>query len=111
MSEPAHHLIWVLFAVAGLWMGTVLTLRGAVRMSLASGVPETLIGMLVLGVGTNVPEVGEALAGAASLARNDGARGGVVGSVAGSAQAEGSLGVGLAGVIAPLRHPPISIYR
>lgn len=111
MSEPAHHLIWVLFAVAGLWMGTVLTLRGAVRMSLASGVPETLIGMLVLGVGTNVPEVGVALAGAASLARDVDASGVVVGSVTGSALAQVALIVGLAGMIAPVIHPPNLMAR
>lgn len=111
MSESAHHLIWVLFAVAGLWAGTALTLRGAVRMSRASGIPETLIGMLVLGVGTNVPELGIALSGAASLARGVEASGIVVGSVTGSALAQVALIVGLAGMIAPVIHPPNVMAR
>ncbi len=111
MSEAAGHLIWVLVAVGGLWLATLLTLRGAGRMSRTSDTVQALLGTLVLGVGTNLPELAVAIAGAARLPAGVDASGIVVGSATGSAVAQTALVLGAAGAVGSVIRRPGTAVR
>lgn len=85
--------------ILGLAVGTLLAVRGAVQVADRYGLGETAVGVAVLAVGTDLPELWVAITG--GLQELDGipASGMVVGAALGSAIAQGTLVLGVAGLV------------
>ena len=54
----------LLFGLAGLWFGTELTIRGAVTVAARLGVSEFIVGVAILSIGSDLPELAIAIDGA-----------------------------------------------
>lgn len=67
-----RHIFYILLGIPGLWLAGEITVENAVQIALSLGVPEVLVGLSVIAVGTSLPElvtsVAAALRGQASLA-------------------------------------------
>lgn len=70
--------------LAGLWFGTELTIRGAVRIADRLGISEFVIGVAVLSVGSDLPELAIAVDGALKTVAGGDASDVVVGTALGS---------------------------
>ena len=90
------------FGLAGLWIGTLLAVRGAVGLSERFGLSHGFIGLAVLAVGTDLPELVVAINGALKELGGVDASGMIVGSAVGSAVVQGSVVLGVAGLVAVL---------
>jgi cation:H+ antiporter len=108
MAEPALSLIPVLLGLGGLWVGTALTLRGALRMSGRTASWEVVVGLTVLGIGTALPEVGIGLGGAVGGQDTAGISGLIVGTALGSVLARATLVLGIAALIGAAAPEPAS---
>lgn len=104
-------LLVLLAAVLALWVGTEITLRAAVRIAHHHRVSETVIGVAVLAVGTDLPELTISIdAGLETLAGND-ASGIVTGTAVGSTLGQIGFVLGLAAIMAFLTLSRREIYR
>lgn len=104
-------LVAVVFGLAGLWLGTELALRSTVELAERRGLSHGFLGLTVLAVGTDLPELVVAIqAGLSQLAGIETA-GIVVGNAVGSAITQGSLVLGVAGLFGYLRLAPRMIRR
>ena len=74
----------LLVGLVGLWLGTQLTIRGAVAVAERLAVPEFVIGILVLSVGSDLPELAIAVDAAIKNLHGSQASDVVVGSAIGS---------------------------
>jgi cation:H+ antiporter len=101
----------LVIGLAGLWAGTHLTLSGAVRLCERRGLSQTFVGLTVLAIGTDLPELLVALSGSAQQLQGVDASGVIVGNAIGSAIAQGSLVIGVAGLFGYLRIAPRMVRR
>lgn len=85
--------------ILGLAIGTLLAVRGAVQVADRYGLGETAVGVAVLAVGTDLPELWVAITGGLQELEGIPASGMVVGSALGSAIAQGTLVLGVAGLV------------
>ena len=99
------------FGIAGLWIGTLLAVRGAVGLSERLGLSHGFIGLAVLSVGTDLPELVVAVDGSIRQLGGVEASGLIVGSAVGSAMVQGSLVLGVAGLVAYLPSGPKMMRR
>ncbi len=74
----------LLFGLAGLWFGTELTIRGAVTVASRLGVSEFIVGVAILSIGSDLPELAIAVDGAIINLRSGDASDVVVGTAIGS---------------------------
>ncbi len=102
-EEPAHphpsvrrEVAWGVLALAGTLLGAELLVRGATRIAHAMGLSQAFIGMTVVAVGTSLPELATAVAGA-----RQGQHGLVLGNVLGSNLFNALAVAGCAGLVAP----------
>ena len=51
----------LLLGLAGLWIGTELTIRGAVSVAHRFGVSEFIVGVVILSIGSDLPELAIAI--------------------------------------------------
>jgi len=101
----------LLFGLAGLWFGTELTIRGAVAVASRLGVSEFIVGVAILSIGSDLPELAVAVdAGVKGLLGQD-ASGVVVGASIGSVVAQLAFVLGLAAVISYLTLPRSFVLR
>jgi len=77
-------LVLLAAGLAGLWFGTELTIRGAVRIADRLGISEFVIGVAVLSVGSDLPELAIAVDGALKNVTGGDASDVVVGTALGS---------------------------
>ena len=101
----------LVFGIAGLWIGTLLSVRGAVGLSERFGLSHGFIGLAVLSVGTDLPELVVAVGGSIKQLRGVEASGLIVGSAVGSAMVQGSLVLGVAGLVGYLPSGPKMMRR
>lgn len=103
--------LWLLAGLVGLWAGTEAALRGAVAVADRLGVSEFLIGVAILSVGSDLPEL--AIAIDAALKNLDGRDFSdlVVGSALGSGLGQIGFVLGVAGLLAQLTLPRETMYR
>jgi cation:H+ antiporter len=92
--------VLLLAGLAGLWFGTELTIRGAVALASRLGVSEFVIGIVVLSVGSDLPELAIAVDVAIKNISNGGVSDVVVGSALGSSLGQIGFVLGVAGLIA-----------
>lgn len=101
----------LILGLAGLVLGTELTIGGALAISRRYGLPEFVVGLLVLSVGSDLPELAVAIdAGIRNLVAGE-AAGVVVGSAVGSSVAQISFVLGTAGVLTWLTLPRRYVYQ
>ncbi|MCH1570177.1 MAG: sodium:calcium antiporter [Longimicrobiales bacterium] len=97
--------------VLGLWIGTQFAVSGAVRLSERFGLSEGFVGLAILALGTDLPEVVVAVGGSLQQLRGIDASGVIVGSALGSVIAQGSLVIGIAGLVTYLPVAPSMVRR
>jgi cation:H+ antiporter len=97
--------------VFGLWVGTQFAVAGAVRLSERFGLSEGFVGLAILSLGTDLPEVVVAVGGSVQQLRGIEASGVIVGSALGSVIAQGSLVIGIAGLVSYLPVAPTMVRR
>ena len=97
--------------VAGLWLGTELTIGGAVAIAQRYKLSEFFVGLVILSIGSDLPELAVAIdAGLKTLVGAD-ASGVVVGASIGSVVAQISFVLGVAGLLGVLTLPREFIFR
>jgi len=104
-------LLLLLTGIAGLWLGTELTIGGALAIARRFNLSEFLVGLLILSIGSDLPEIAVAVdAGIKGLVGLD-ASGVVVGTSIGSVVAQAGFVLGLTAVISVLVLPRAFIIR
>ena len=97
--------------IAGLWIGTELTIGGALAIARRHQLSEFFVGLVILSIGSDLPELAIAVdAGLKGLLGND-ASGVVVGTSIGSVVAQIGFVLGLGGVITYLTLPRRFVFR
>jgi cation:H+ antiporter len=97
--------------IAGLWLGTELTIGGAMAIARRHQLSEFFVGLVILSIGSDLPELAVAVdAGLKGLLGQD-ASGVVVGTSIGSSVAQIGFVLGLAGMISYLTLPRHFVFR
>ena len=91
--------------LAGLWLGTDITIRGAVSVSKRLGISEFVVGVAILSIGSDLPELAVATDGALKILQGVQASELVVGSALGSALGQIGFVLGIAGLFGSLTLP------
>lgn len=97
--------------VAGLWLGTELTIGGAMAIARRHRLSEFFVGLVILSIGSDLPELAVAVdAGIKGLLGRD-ASGVVVGTSVGSVAAQIGFVLGLAAIVSYLTLPRRIVLR
>jgi len=99
------NIIYLLLSMALLLIGSHFTIISAAALAYDLGINAILIGMLIVGVGTTIPEM---LFSWQAIKRNDDAL--AVGDVLGTVLADATVVVGLIAIIKPFFFPTAIIY-
>jgi len=103
--------VLLIAGIAGLWIGTELTIGGALAIARRHQLSEFFVGLVILSIGSDLPELAIAFdAGLKGLAGHD-ASGVVVGTSIGSVVAQIGFVLGLGGVISFLTLPRIFVLK
>jgi len=103
--------VLLIAGIAGLWIGTELTIGGALAIARRHQLSEFFVGLVILSIGSDLPELAIAVdAGLKGLLGND-ASGVVVGTSIGSVIAQIGFVLGLGGVITHLTLPRRFVIR
>jgi cation:H+ antiporter len=105
------HVIGLIAGLIGLWIGTELTLRGAVAIANRFGLSEFIVGVAVLSIGSDLPELTIAIQGAISNLQDRQVSDVIVGSALGSALCQLGFVLGLSGLLGYLTLPKQTVYR
>lgn len=104
-------IVLLVLGLAGLWFGTEITIRGAVSTAKRYGVSEFIVGVVILSVGSDLPELAIAIdAGLKNLAGGDFSDV-VVGSAMGSLLGQIGFVLGFVGLLSRLTLSRGLIYR
>ena len=101
----------LILGLAGLWFGTEVTIKGAVCIANRYGVSEFIVGVVILSIGSDLPELAIAIdAGFKNLAGGNFSDV-VVGSALGSSLGQIGMVLGVAGLLSLLTLPRGVVYR
>jgi cation:H+ antiporter len=100
----------LILGLAGLWLGTEATIRGAVAVAERLHVSEFIIGVVVLSVGSDLPELAIAIDAAIKILNSSDASDVVIGSSLGSALGQIGFVMGVAGLMGTLTLPRRIVY-
>lgn len=104
-------IVFLICGIAGLWLGTELTVGGALAIAKRHQLSEFFVGLVILSFGSDLPELAVAVdAGLKSLGGVD-ASGVVVGSAIGSVMGQMGFVLGVAGLISFLVLPRRYVFR
>ena len=107
----AMDLVLLIAGIGGLWIGTELTIGGALAIARRHQLSEFFVGLVILSIGSDLPELAIAFdAGLKGLVGHD-ASGVVVGTSIGSVVAQIGFVLGLGGVISFLTLPRIFVLK
>ena len=101
----------LLFGLAGLWYGTELTIRGAVTVAARLGVSEFIVGVAILSIGSDLPELAIAIDGAVINLRAGDASDVVVGTAIGSSLGQIGFVLGTAALLSYLTLPRSLVFQ
>ena len=97
--------------LTGLWLGTELTIRAAVTIAARLGVSEFVVGVAILSIGSDLPELAIAIDVGLKNLRSGEASAVVVGSAIGSSLGQIGFVLGLAALFSYLTLPKRSVHR
>ena len=97
--------ILLIAGLVGLWLGTEAALRGAISISARIGMSEFVVGVVILSIGSNLPELAIAIDGAFVNLRGGQASDLIVGSAIGSGLGQFGFVLGLTGLLGYLALP------
>jgi cation:H+ antiporter len=103
--------ILLITGLAGLWLGTEATIRGAVGLAERFRLSEFVVGVAILSIGSDLPELAVAVDAALKNLPIQQISDVVVGSAVGSALAQIGLVLGIAALLQHLTLPRETIYR
>jgi len=103
--------ILLILGLLGLWGGTLLTVRGAVELSERHGLSKGFVGLTILAIGTDLPELLVSISGSVQQLQGIEASGVIVGNATGSAMAQGTIVLGVAGLVGYLSVARRMVYR
>lgn len=101
----------LIIGLAGLWLGTEATIRGAVVVAGRLRISEFIVGVAILSIGSDLPELAIAVDAALKNLQSGGTSDIVVGSAVGSAIVQFGLVFGVSGLIAHLTLPKRIVYQ
>lgn len=101
----------LLLGLAGLWFGTEMTIRGAVAVAERLRIPEFVVGVVILSVGSDLPELSIAVDAAIKNLKGGDASGVVVGSAIGSSMGQIGLALGVTALFGFLLMPRKDVYQ
>ncbi|MBW2275211.1 MAG: sodium:calcium antiporter [Deltaproteobacteria bacterium] len=104
-------LVWILVSLVGLEIGTQLVVDNAVRISKHYRVPETVIGLSLLAIGTDLPELVISLDASMRNLGGADASGIITGNAVGSALAQIGFVLGCSGLLGVLSMSKQYLYR
>ncbi|MBI1344251.1 MAG: hypothetical protein GC171_15110 [Terrimonas sp.] len=94
---------WISFLIlalslAGLWLGTNLSVNNAVKVARHFGLSEFFIGLTIISIGTDLPEMVVSVTGALHRLRGEETSGLIIGNAIGSCLGQMGLALGIAGL-------------
>lgn len=92
--------VLLFLGLGGLWYGTEITIRGAVALAARLRVSEFIVGIVVLSIGSDLPELAIAIDVAIKNISNGGVSDVVVGAALGSSLGQIGFVLGVAGLLA-----------
>jgi cation:H+ antiporter len=101
----------LILGLAGLWFGTEVTIRGAVAAAKRFGVSEFVIGVVILSIGSDLPELAIAIDAGLKNAAGGDFSDVVVGSALGSSLGQIGFVLGFVGLLSYLTLPLGIVYR
>ena len=101
----------LLIGLAGLWFGTEITIRGGVTVAERLGVSEFIVGVAILSIGSDLPELAIAVDGALKNLHAFDTADVIVGTALGSSLGQIGFVLGVAALLAYLTLPQDIIYR
>jgi len=101
----------LLLGLAGLWFGTEVTIRGAVSVAERLGVSEFIVGVAILSIGSDLPELAIAVDGALKNLHAADTSDVIVGTALGSSLGQIGFVLGIASLFSYLTLPRSIIYR
>ena len=101
----------LLIGLAGLWFGTEITIRGAVTVAERLGVSEFIVGVAILSIGSDLPELAIAVDGAIKNLHSGDTADIIVGTALGSSLGQIGFVMGVAALFSYLTLPRGIVYR
>lgn len=101
----------LILGLGALWAGALVTVRGAVEFAEIRGLSKGFVGLAVLAIGTDLPELVVAIGASVQQLQGQSASALVLGSAIGSAVAQGTLVIGIAGLVAYMPIAPRMVRR
>lgn len=101
----------LLLGLAGLWYGTELTIRGAVTVASRLGVSDFIVGVAILSIGSDLPELAIAIDGAVINLRAGDASDVIVGTAIGSSLGQIGFVLGTAALLSYLTLPRSVVFQ
>jgi len=101
----------LLIGLAGLWFGTEITIRGAVTVAERLGVSEFIVGVAILSIGSDLPELAIAVDGAIKNLHSGDTADIIVGTALGSSLGQIGFVLGVAALLSYLTLPRGTVYR
>lgn len=101
----------LLIGLAGLWFGTEVTIRGAVTVAERLGVSEFIVGVAILSIGSDLPELAIAVDGALKNLGGLDTADVIVGTALGSSLGQIGFVLGVAALFSFLTLPRSVVYR
>lgn len=103
--------ILLITGIAGLWIGTELTIGGALAIAKRHNLSDFFVGLVILSIGSDLPEIAVAVDAGIKGSLGIDASDVVIGSAIGSVVGQMGLVLGLTGLISYLTMPSRFIYR
>jgi len=94
-----NEILFFMLGLVGLWLGAELITKGALGISRKFGLSESFIGLIVLSLGTSLPEIVVTIAGAIEKNAGMDTSGIVIGNIIGSSMGNMALILGLTGLL------------
>src|SRR5665647_863467 len=85
-------------SLAGLWFGTNMCVNNAIKIAKHLGLSEFFIGLTIISIGTDLPEMVVSITGAIHKLNGEETSGLIIGNAIGSCMAQMGLALGLAGL-------------
>jgi len=99
---PLTAILFLLIALAALWLGTRMVVGNAIRLAKHAGWSEFFIGLTVVSIGTDLPELVVSVAGSIKALHGENTAGLILGNAIGSCLGQIGLTVGVTGLFYPL---------